>query len=86
MSQIIVDCAFYCKVFLPFLHVCVILFCYVLFFYHAQEKKHAADDFKYKSGPVTKAIDRTLDKHGISRQQYHGKAFVGNHVKKGCKV
>ncbi|XP_072047968.1 uncharacterized protein [Amphiura filiformis] len=49
------------------------------------EEQLENNEFRFRSGPIVAALDRTLDKHGISRQAYHGKAFNGNHVKKGCK-
>ena len=51
-----------------------------------QKQQLDQDEFKFRSGPVTAALDKTLNKHGIKRQAYHGKAFNGNHVKKGCQV
>jgi hypothetical protein len=51
-----------------------------------QKNRLEKNEFKFRSGPLTAALDKTLDRHGISRQAYHGKAFTGNHVKKGCKV
>ena len=38
------------------------------------------------SGPVVGCLDKTLKEHKVQRQAYHGKAFVGNHVHKCCKV
>ncbi len=35
-----------------------------------------------ESGPVVRSLDKTLNKHGIHRQAYHGKSFVGNHCHK----
>ncbi len=34
------------------------------------------------SDPVSACLDETLQKHGIKRQAYHGKSFVGNHCHK----
>ncbi len=34
------------------------------------------------SDPVSACLDETLKKHGIKRQAYHGKSFVGNHCHK----
>ncbi len=35
-----------------------------------------------ESGPVVCSLDKTLQKHNINRQAYHGKSFVGNHCHK----
>ena len=37
---------------------------------------------KPRAGPVCSGLDRILDKHGIVPQQYHKRAFVGNHCHK----
>ncbi|XP_072013609.1 uncharacterized protein [Amphiura filiformis] len=42
-------------------------------------------DFKKGTGPITSALDDVLQRHNIQRQEYHGKTFNGNQVKKCCQ-
>ena len=37
-------------------------------------------------GPVAGNLDEILKMMKVQRQQYHGKAFIGNHVNKCLKV
>ena len=38
------------------------------------------------SSATASSLDQVLQKHRVERQAYHGKAFVGNHINKLCKV
>ncbi|KAL5506255.1 hypothetical protein EMCRGX_G007860 [Ephydatia muelleri] len=45
-------------------------------------KKKVEEGFSSKEGPFVKALDIALQSFGVRRQNYHGGAFVGNHVHK----
>lgn len=49
-------------------------------------QENQAIDLPFGTGPVAGSLDQVLQKHHVERQAYHGKAFVGNHVHKCCKV
>lgn len=42
--------------------------------------------FSKEKGPLVKQLDETLQKFRVTRQAYHGKSFVGNHVQRCCQV
>ncbi|KAL5510583.1 hypothetical protein EMCRGX_G006149 [Ephydatia muelleri] len=48
-------------------------------------EKKVEEGFSSKEGPFVKALDIALQSFGVRRQNYHGGAFVGNHVHKTLK-
>ncbi|XP_033096613.1 uncharacterized protein LOC117100889 [Anneissia japonica] len=44
------------------------------------------NDLPFGTGPIVNALDEFLQRNKIQRQQYHGKAFNGNHVHKALQV
>ena len=37
-------------------------------------------------GPTAASLDKALQSFGVQRQAFHGKTFIGNHVKKCLQV
>ena len=59
----------------------LMLFCYEKEFsnFVSGKKKGKNIDFPVSKGPVMKAVNLVLYKHGIVKHGYHGGGFVGNH-------
>ena len=55
-------------------------------FFSPQEKEANSADLAFGTGPIVSSLEKVLSKFNVQRQAYHGKAFVGNHVHKCCKV
>ncbi|XP_071787541.1 uncharacterized protein [Asterias amurensis] len=53
-----------------------------------EEMEHTQNvaDLPFGTGPIASGLDDTLKRHRVERQAYHGKAFVGNHVQKCCRI
>ena len=49
-------------------------------------EKKVEEGFLSKEGPFVKALDIALQSFGVRRQNYHGGAFVGNHIHKTLEV
>ena len=50
------------------------------------EQLKTTTKYHKSDGPCLKALDKVLTTKNVQHQAYHGKSFIGNHVKKMLKV